>query len=120
MIDHFNLPVSNLLTSRNFYKTVMHTLGLEILVEETDAIGFGQESWTFGIVEESSPFVPIHLAFRANSRSQVNAFYLAAMKAGGRDNGPPGVRAEYGPNYYSAYVLDIDGHNVEAVCRDEA
>lgn len=117
MIDHFNLPVSDLKTSLNFYNPVLQTLGLSVLIQEVDVVGFGGEFWAFGIVKEEIPFPQLHVAFRADSPAAVQAFYRAALDAGGRDNGLPGLRPEYGPSYYSAFVYDPDGHNVESVCR---
>ncbi len=117
MIDHFNLPVSDLSASRMFYKTILYELGFSILVEEGDAIGFGTDCWAFGIVQEDADVARIHLAFTADSHQSVQAFYRSAIGAGARDNGEPGYRPQYGSSYYSAFVLDPDGHNVEAVCR---
>jgi len=116
MIDHFNLPVENIETSARFYEPVLSTLGITLLARDKDAIGFGNDTWEFGIVAESV-VTRVHFAFVANSREQVREFYTTALEAGGHDNGSPGVRPEYGSTYYCAYVLDPDGHNVEAVCR---
>lgn len=117
MIDHFNLPVSDLERSADFYKVVLSTLSMQLLMQAKDVVGFGKDSWEFGIVRESRPLVQLHIAFIADTHVQVESFYTAAMKAGGLDNGAPGFRAEYGPSYYSAYVFDPDGHNIEAVYR---
>ena len=117
MIDHFNLPVSNLARSSNFYEAALASLEMQLLVRDAEAIGFGKNTWEFGIVQESKVLIQMHVAFVANSREEVRNFYAAALEAGGLDNGSPGLRIEYAPSYYSAYVLDPDGHNIEAVCR---
>lgn len=120
MIDHFNLPVSNLDSSLVFYEAVLGELGYSVLCTDADAIGFGSESWEFGLVQEKTPLPPIHLAFRANSSIAVQAFYRVALGHGARCNGVPGRRPHYGPAYYSAFVFDPDGHNLEAVYRGES
>ena len=118
MIDHFNLPVSNLELSGKFYESVLKELGYTLLVRDGDAIGFGNENWAFGVVQENVPFAQVHLAFKATSPDAVRAFYHTALDLGARDNGAPGYREQYGPSYYSAFVHDPDGHNIEAVCRE--
>ena len=117
MIDHFNLPVSNLERSANFYEVTLASLNIELLMRDGDAVGFGKNTWEFGIVHESRELIQMHCAFIAHSQEEVRRFYAAALEAGGIDNGVPGLRTEYAPSYYSAYVLDPDGHNIEAVCR---
>ena len=117
MLDHFNLPVSNLEKSTEFYQPILKTLGINILMQDQNAVGFGVDAWEFGIVLESGQIAKIHLAFQATCHEQVEKFYAAAISAGGLDNGAPGLRPEYSSAYYSAYVLDPDGHNLEAVFR---
>ncbi len=117
MIDHFNLPVSDLKRSADFYEVTLAELGVPLLMRDRDAIGFGRNTWQFGIVQESIELIPMHVAFVAASREEVRKFYAAALQVGGSDNGSPGLRLKYEPSYYSAYVLDPDGHNIEAVCR---
>lgn len=119
MIDHFNLPVLDLALSRRFYERVLATLDSRFLAEDGQAIGFGSAAWQFGIVATSSPIPKLHVAFRARSRSAVEAFFNEALAAGAKSNGPPGVRQQYDPQYYAAFVLDPDGHNVEAVYRGD-
>ena len=125
MIDHFGCYVSDMQRSRGFYLAALEPLGIRIMWEVTalqtgrDAhVGFGDEGapkfWIGTGYPTSGRF---HLAFAAKSRAQVDGFYRAAMANGGRDNGAPGVRAHYHPDYYSAFVLDPDGYNIEAVCR---
>jgi len=117
MLDHFNLPVSNLENSTTFYQRILKPLGVKVLVREVGAVGFGQTTWSFGLEETSESFPAIHLAFTAESNEAVRNFHEAALAADGRDNGKPGLRERYGPNYYAAYIIDPDGHNIEAVCR---
>ena len=117
VIDHFNLPVSNLAGSRRFYELVLAPLGLHFIVQDGNAVGFGQGTWQFGIILTPAPFPRLHLAFGATSRSDVDRFFEAASAVGATPNGAPGVRPQYDPAYYAAFVLDPDGHNIEAVCR---
>jgi catechol 2,3-dioxygenase-like lactoylglutathione lyase family enzyme len=127
MIDHTGLNVSDFAKSKAFYLKALAPLGYRVIMElpkdlaPQGAMGIGvppkPDFWVAGGKPQSPP---LHIAFRAANRGEVDAFYQAAMAAGGRDNGPPGVRAHYHPNYYGAFVLDPDGHNVEAVCHDPA
>ena len=117
MIAHTSLPVSNYKKSRTFYVEALAPLGYENNMEFGEAAGFNDGKNTdFWIVKLDS-VVPIHLAFEANSRQQVKAFYKAALAAGATDNGSPGYR-DYWPGYYAAFVYDRDGHNIEAVWYD--
>ncbi|MFG1297800.1 VOC family protein [Xanthobacter variabilis] len=127
MLDHMGISVSDLERSRAFYAAALAPLGLSIAMEvsaaETGghaAVGFGAgkpEFWISGGPGRSSYF---HVAFAAADRAMVNAFHAAALAAGGRDNGAPGLRPHYHPDYYAAFVLDPDGVNVEAVCHKPA
>jgi catechol 2,3-dioxygenase-like lactoylglutathione lyase family enzyme len=117
MIDHFNLPVADLDRSSRFYRDALAPLGYPFLMRDGEAIGFGVNAWRFGIVAIASPIPPLHLAFEAKCREQVDRFFEAALAAGGRSLGAPGIRPHYDANYYAAYVTDPDGHNIEAVCR---
>lgn len=122
MIDHTGFNVSNLALSRTFYVKALAPLGYKIGLELDDAVGFaaqrgagddpGGDFW-IGAGEPQTP--RMHVAFRAASEQQVQEFYRAAIEAGGTDNGPPGERPHYHPGYYAAFVLDPDGHNIEAV-----
>ena len=118
IIDHIGLVVSDHDKSLNFYRQCLEPLGIRPLAEDADWVGFGAdgkpEFW-FGPGGEAQR--PMHIAFTAASRAEVDAFYAAALTAGGSDNGAPGIRAVYHPNYYGAFVIDPDGHNVEAVCH---
>jgi catechol 2,3-dioxygenase-like lactoylglutathione lyase family enzyme len=117
MIDHFNLPVSDLTRSRDFYAALLRPLGYEFILQDGRAVGFGKNSWRFGLIETPKPFPALHLAFEASSRAHVSRFFDAAVSAGATPNGSPGLRPQYDPDYFAAFVLDPDGHNVEAVCR---
>ena len=119
MIDHFNLPVSNLEKSSSFYQAILKPLGISVIASDGDAIGFGIDTWQFGIVEENNTIPSIHLAFSCENRKTVDEFYRIALASGGRENGPPGLRVDYGQFYFAAYVLDPDRHNIEAVCRKD-
>ena len=117
MIDHFILPVSDLEGSRRFYERVLAPLGFRCLEQDGDAVGFGLDTWGFGIVATARPFPRLHLAFQAKSRDAVDHFFHEATDAGAQPNGPPGIRPAYDSAYYAAFVIDPDGHNIEAVCR---
>jgi catechol 2,3-dioxygenase-like lactoylglutathione lyase family enzyme len=118
MIDHLSLSVSNYTASKAFYQTVLAPLGGSLIMEFGKAGGFGQGGKpSFWIGEGYSAPTPSHVAFISPNRAAVDAFYRAALEAGARDNGAPGIRAHYHPNYYGAFVIDPDGHNIEAVCH---
>jgi catechol 2,3-dioxygenase-like lactoylglutathione lyase family enzyme len=117
MIDHFNLPVTDLEKSRSFYERILRVLGHRVIARDRNAIGFGVDSWNFGIIAEDPPLPKMHVAFEAICRAEVDRFFEAAIAAGGQPNGAPGLRSKYARDYYAAFILDPDGHNVEAVCR---
>ena len=126
MIDHIGFPVSDYERAKAFYLKALAPLGYSLVMEvkqqdqpdDTPAAGFGTSGKPdFWIGGEGGLNKPLHVAILANDRATVDAFYQAAMAAGGRDNGRPGIRAHYHPNYYGAFVLDPDGHNIEAVCH---
>jgi len=125
MLDHIGFAVSNYQRSKAFYTTALAPLGYRIVMEVTKAesggayegAGFGDTKPYFWIGNGDGLKGRLHVAFVAKSRAAVDAFYSAAMGAGAKDNGPPGLRAHYHPNYYGAFVLDPDGHNIEAVCH---
>ena len=126
MIDHIGLAVSDLARSRAFYEAALAPLGYRVLAEiERNEVGgravmFGRHEPDFVIADKERPGEGNHVAFRADTRAQVDAFHAAALAAGGRDNGGPGLRDHYGPNYYAAFALDPDGFNIEAVCHAAA
>ena len=122
MLDHIGLDVTDIARSRVFYETALKPLGYAVVqqVEEdgTTVVMFGVGGEIdFVIADKDRPGEANHVAFRAESRAQVDAFHAAALAAGGHDNGPPGLRPNYGPTYYAAFVLDPDGFNIEAVCH---
>jgi catechol 2,3-dioxygenase-like lactoylglutathione lyase family enzyme len=118
MIDHSGVSVSDVAKSKVFYRTALAPLGYRLLMEFEQFAGFGVAPKPDFWIGQGKPNVPpIHIAFRAESRAQVDAFYEAARSAGGSDNGAPGPRPQYHPHYYGAFVLDPDGHNIEAVCH---
>ena len=128
MIDHTGYGMSDPKKSRAFYEKALAPLGYRVLMEIPTEHTGGRVVFGMGVppkpdfwLAEGTPNEPrIHIAFRADNRAQVDAFYEAAIAAGGKDNGKPGPRPHYHPNYYGAFVLDPDGHNVEAVCHDPA
>ena len=125
MLDHIGLAVADFDRARAFYRAALKPLGLgvvmEVTAEETggDAhAGFGDEGKPFfWIGTGAKPKGGAHVAFAAQTRAEVDAFYAAAIAAGGHDNGAPGLRPHYHPNYYGAFVYDPDGNNIEAVCH---
>ncbi|MFN0252153.1 MAG: VOC family protein [Kofleriaceae bacterium] len=125
MIDHTGFLVSDIERSIAFYSKALAPLGMEVIARYGTIVGFGvnpkvapNDTSDFWIAGGVAPTDKLHIAFRAARRSVVKAFYEAAIAAGGRDNGPPGVREKYNPDYYAAFVLDPDGHNIEAVCHE--
>ncbi len=120
MLDHVGFAVGDYDRSKAFYGNALAPLGLQLLIEPVgEAAGFGADGKpSFWIEARGRPVKGrLHIAFGVDRREQVDAFYRAAIEAGGTDNGAPGVRAIYHPNYYGAYVLDPDGNNIEAVCH---
>ena len=119
MIDHITVAVSDLTTSRLFYEKAFAPLGY--------TLSFGKEEvfWAFDIgngclfeiqqADSTAPLTRIHVAFRANNRAEVDAFYQSALAAGAQDNGAPGPRPDYTPHYYACFILDPDGYNIEAM-----
>ena len=122
MFDQVDLTVSDLERSRAFYAAALAPLGIVELASFENFVGFGREHPQFWIGEgaPAQPSPRTHVAFSAVTRLEVDSFWHAAIAAGGVDHGPPGLRAHYHPHYYGAFVLDPDGHNVEAVCHRPA
>ncbi|HEY4055112.1 MAG TPA: VOC family protein [Kofleriaceae bacterium] len=118
MIDHSGVMVTDIKRSADFYKQALAALGYEELMNFGDAVGLGEKKKPDFWLYKGTPKDKLHFAFRAASRTQVKAFYDAAIAAGGKDNGAPGVRPHYHEHYYGAFVLDPDGHNIEAVCHE--
>ena len=118
MIDHTGLTVADVASSKAFYRAALGPLGYALIMEWEQYAGFGVPPKPDFWISQGKPNVPpIHVAFRAQNRKEIDAFHKAAMAAGGRDNGPPGLRPHYHENYYGAFVLDPDGHNIEVVCH---
>ncbi len=117
MFDHVGLKTRDLDKSVRFYQAVLGALGLTLVSRDASGAGFGPPGepalWLYP-TKEKGPGV--HVAFRANDRAAVDRFFAAGIESGGRDNGGPGVRSDYGPKYYAAFLIDPDGNNVEAVC----
>jgi catechol 2,3-dioxygenase-like lactoylglutathione lyase family enzyme len=123
MIDHIEFGVSDFARSTAFYDRALAPLAVKRLFDVplehsggVPATGYGDDRPWFWIAEKDTTKGKLHIAFRAESRADVDAFHAAAIAAGGRDNGAPGLRPHYDPNYYGAFVLDPDGHNIEAMC----
>jgi catechol 2,3-dioxygenase-like lactoylglutathione lyase family enzyme len=125
MLDHITFAVADIGRSQTFYDRALAPLGIAAIVSVSaeqsgsDAFsGYGSAGRAFFWIGGGKPLIGrVHVAFVAESRAQVDAFYAAAIAAGATDNGGPGIRPHYDPDYYGAFVLDPDGHNIEAVCR---
>ena len=118
MIDHIGIAVTDLEKSVAFYTKALAPLGYTLIMKWEQFAGFGIAGKPDFWIGKGTPKDAIHVAFRAKGRADVRAFYEAAMAAGGKDNGAPGVRPHYHEHYYGAFVHDPDGHNVEAVCHE--
>lgn len=124
-LDHIGINVTQYERSKAFYTQALAPLGITLAMEYGKAAGFGRggkpDFWIgegatrFQKPEQLAPITPVHVCFTAKDRAEVDAFHRAALAAGGRDNGPPGPRPHYHAGYYGAFVLDPDGHNIEAV-----
>jgi catechol 2,3-dioxygenase-like lactoylglutathione lyase family enzyme len=126
IIDHFGFGVSDYERAKTFYAEALAPLGFTLVMEfgpeQTEgkvwACGFGKDGKPeFWIGSDGKTRPLMHIAFEAHTRAEVRAFHEAALRAGGRDNGAPGLRPQYHPSYYAAFVFDLDGHNIEAVCH---
>ncbi len=124
MIDHIGFPVSDYAKAKAFYLKALAPLGYGLIMEvqqnenDAPAAGFGKDGKPdFWIGGEGGLAKAVHIAIVADDRATVDAFYAAAIAAGAKDNGAPGIRAHYHPNYYGAFVFDPEGHNIEAVCH---
>jgi catechol 2,3-dioxygenase-like lactoylglutathione lyase family enzyme len=121
MLDHVSIGVRDIAATRRFYDAAFAPLGYDRLSDGADLLGYGRGGVGFWISRSERP-VPaddasgLHFCFAADSRAAVDAFHAAALAAGGRDNGAPGLRADYGANYYAAFVVDPDGYRIEAYC----
>ena len=119
MLDHVTVGVEDIERAKRFYDSALQPLGVTRLYGDGNRFaGYGVNPKAFfWIGIRNRPQTGSHIAFAANDRATVDRFYEAAIAAGGKDNGRPGIRAHYDPDYYGAFVLDPDGHNIEAVCR---
>jgi catechol 2,3-dioxygenase-like lactoylglutathione lyase family enzyme len=126
-LDHIGINVADIQRAKAFYTAALAPLGITPVMEFEQFAGYGRDGkpdfWVgqgatdFQTESQARANTPVHVAFRAESRRAVDAFHAAALAAGGKDHGKPGLRSEYHPDYYGAFVLDPDGHNVEAVCH---
>ena len=120
-IDHVTIKVKDLAAAKRFYAGALAPLGYAVLMEFEGFLGLGAggkpDLW-IARYETTAP--PAHVAIAAGSKEKVDAFHAAALASGGKDNGAPGIRAEYHPGYYGAFALDPDGNNIEAVCHAPA
>jgi catechol 2,3-dioxygenase-like lactoylglutathione lyase family enzyme len=118
MFDHIGFGVANLAKSKAFFLNALKPLGIAVAMEGPYGVGLGKNGkpslWLSEIKEKPAR---LHIAIAASTRAEVDAFYQAALAAGGKDNGPPGIRPHYHANYYGAFVIGPDGHNIEAVCH---
>lgn len=118
MFDHIGLKVKDLDASVRFYTAALGPLGYEVTSQDESSAAFGAKGtyslWLYPDAKLAHSLV--HIAFTAGNRAAVDTFYREGLKTGGRDNGAPGARKDYGPNYYAAFLFDPDGNNVEAVC----
>jgi catechol 2,3-dioxygenase-like lactoylglutathione lyase family enzyme len=121
VLDHISLGVSDLQRSRAFYREALAPLGLSPIFDFDDSTGYGRDGTPFFWISRSADATPeqgLHIAFAAATHEAVHAFHAAATDAGATDNGAPGPRPQYTPTYYAAFIIDFDGHHIEAVCRN--
>jgi catechol 2,3-dioxygenase-like lactoylglutathione lyase family enzyme len=118
MFDHVGFGVTNLAKSKAFFLKALRPLGVAVAMEGSYGVGLGRNGTpSLWLSETKEKPAHLHIAIAASTRAEVDAFYQAALAAGGKDNGPPGLRPHYHPNYYGAFVIGPDGHNIEAVCH---
>jgi catechol 2,3-dioxygenase-like lactoylglutathione lyase family enzyme len=118
MIDHVSANVRDVDSAKRFYEQALKPLGYSLMMEFPGVAGFGKDGKPDFWISTSEAPSPTHVAILAPDRATVDAFHAAALAAGGKDNGAPGLREHYHPTYYGAYVHDADGNNVEAVCHN--
>ncbi|HWE17217.1 MAG TPA: VOC family protein [Hyphomicrobiaceae bacterium] len=125
MLNHVSIGVRDVARAKRFYDAALAPLGYRCLSDSPGSLGYGRDAVALWISKVERP-VPanagsgLHVCFDAPTRKSVSAFHAAAVKAGGRDNGKPGLRADYGPDYYAAFVVDPDGYRIEAYCGNKA
>ena len=118
VIDHVTLNVADIDGAKAFYEAALEPVGYELAMDFVGGAGFAADCKPdFFLAERGEPSSPVHIAFKAADRKTVDAFHEAALDAGGIDNGEPGIREQYHANYYGAFIHDLDGNNVEAVCQ---
>jgi catechol 2,3-dioxygenase-like lactoylglutathione lyase family enzyme len=122
MIDHVSIGVRDIARAKRFYDAALQPLGYTCLSAGDTSLGYGKNSVAFWIGVSESPVPPdpksgLHVCFTAPTRQSVDAFHRTALSAGGRDNGKPGLRADYGADYYAAFLIDPDDYRVEAYCN---
>ena len=117
MLDHMGVPVSDIARSKTFFVAALAPLAYKAIFDLGHAVGMGSEAFPAFWIDQGQPGHKSHIAFSASDRGVVDAFHRAALAAGGRDNGQPGIRADYHPNYYAAFLYNPDGNNIEVVCR---
>jgi catechol 2,3-dioxygenase-like lactoylglutathione lyase family enzyme len=117
MLDHMGIGVTDLEASRRFFLQALAPFGFRQIMEADRAVAFGRGEYPEFWIDTKYQSLHVHLAFKADNQAQVDEFYRRALAAGGKDNGAPGIRAHYHPDYYAAFVIGPDGHNIEAVCR---
>lgn len=125
MIDHVSIGVRNVAASKRFYDAALQPLGYQCLSDSPRSLGYGAKAPALWITATDRPLAPdsgsgLHFCFSAPSRKSVDAFHGAGLASGGRDNGPPGLRADYGPGYYAAFLVDPDGYRIEAYFAEKA
>ena len=125
MLDHVSIGVRDLAAAKRFYDSVLQPVGYRCLHDGTETAGYGKDRGIFWLAVAENPVPPdetsgLHFGFTAPTREAVDAFHRAALAAGGRDNGAPGLRPEYGPAYYAAFAIDLDGYRIEAVFEQAA
>lgn len=119
MLDHLGFGVSDVETSKRFFVAALAPLGVSIVMEIEQGVGLGKNGKpSLWLAPADGPIGRMHVAFTAERRADVDAFHRAALAAGGKDNGAPGLRPNYNATYYAAFVIDPDGHNIEAVCHE--
>ena len=125
MINHVSIGVRDVARAKRFYDAALGALGYKCLSADAASLGYGREAVALWVGKAERP-VPaddqsyLHFCFDAPNRKAVDAFHAAALKAGGRDNGQPGLRTDYGPDYYAAFAVDPDGYRIEAYCGTKA
>jgi catechol 2,3-dioxygenase-like lactoylglutathione lyase family enzyme len=121
MFDHVKFGCSDYAASKDFFLKALEPIGMTVLSEGPPSYGIeigAKDNSSLCLYQSDEKPTHLHLAFMADSRQQVDAFHRAALGAGGKDNGPPGLRPHYHPNYYAAFVIGPDGHNIEVVCHE--